>query len=118
MPNCSHLLFILIGFFFIHGNNFHPLFLNGTYQNGALRQPQSYFSMHLQVLKDLLLVAGDMRKPEKNLLRAILLVIGVVTLFYVLLQVVSVGILGQRLGYQRLQFRKLSVKLLVVLELG
>lgn len=92
------LLFILIGFFFIHGNNFHPLFPNGTYQNGAFAAAAIVLFYAFTGFEGLVVAAGDMRKPEKNLPRAILLVIGVVTLFYVLLQVVSVGILGQKLG--------------------
>lgn len=92
------LLFVLIGFFAINGNNFTPLFPGGTYHSGAFAAAAVLLFYAFTGFEGLVVAAGDMRKPEKNLPRAILLVIVIVTVFYILLQVVSIGILGQYLS--------------------
>lgn len=91
-------LFVLIGFFAINGSHFQPLFPGGDYQSGSFAAAAVLLFYAFTGFEGLVVAAGDMRKPEKNLPRAILLVISLVTLFYVLLQVVSIGILGQNLG--------------------
>lgn len=102
--NCSSLaklipllLFIIVGIFFIHKTNWqlaeaNPQQLSHNFASAAVTMFYACTGFESMVL-----AAGEMRQVQKNLPRAIIMVIGCVTGIYLLIQVVATGILGSQL---------------------
>ncbi|MFV8043281.1 APC family permease [Streptococcus pluranimalium] len=88
------ILFVAVGIFFIKGNNFNPMFPGGEYVSGSFGQAAVTLFYAFTGFEGIVVAAGDMENPKKNLPKVIFLSILVVSLFYVLIQVVSIGILG------------------------
>ncbi|MDY4511177.1 APC family permease [Streptococcus hyovaginalis] len=88
------ILFVAVGIFFIEGNNFNPMFPGGEYVSGSFGQAAVTLFYAFTGFEGIVVAAGDMENPKKNLPKVIFLSILVVSLFYVLIQVVSIGILG------------------------
>lgn len=90
-------LFILCGIFFIKGSNFEPLFLPdvGTESIGAASLVIFYAFTGFAAMAS---AAPDMENPQKNIPRAILVVMGSVSVVYFLVQAVCVGVLGPALA--------------------
>lgn len=91
------ILFIFIGIFFIQGSNFEPM---------EAVKPLSFTSFGAGLLiafyaftgfESIAVAAEDMENPERNIPLAIVLVIAGVSIFYLLILVVSIGILGPSL---------------------
>ena len=91
------IFFILLGIFFIKGDNFQPM------QSVAALTTTSFGAAALLIFyaftgfESIAVAAEDMDKPEKNVPLAIVLVISGVSVFYILIQVVAIGILGDGL---------------------
>lgn len=95
------ILFIAIGIFFINGMNF-------TLPDGAAvaaAAPTGSFGAAALLIfyaftgfESIANAAEDMENPEKNLPRAIVVVMCIVSAFYLLIQAVSIGILGPDLA--------------------
>ncbi|MCV3295825.1 MAG: APC family permease [Oenococcus sp.] len=92
------LLFVAIGLFFIKGNNFTPFFPNGSYTSGSFGQAALTMFFAFTGFEGISVAAGEMKNPQKNLPRAIILIISVVTLVYVLIQVTAIGMMGYGLA--------------------
>lgn len=88
------ILFVAVGIFFIKGNNFNPMFPGGEYVSGSFGQAAVTLFYAFTGFEGIVVAAGDMENPKKNLPKVVFLSILVVSLFYVLIQVVSIGILG------------------------
>lgn len=88
------ILFVAVGIFFIKGNNFNPMFPGGEYVSGSFGQAAVTLFYAFTGFEGIVVAAGDMENPKKNLPKVIFLSILVVSLFYVFIQVVSIGILG------------------------
>ncbi|MGV3161714.1 APC family permease [Streptococcus hyovaginalis] len=88
------ILFVAVGIFFIEGNNFNPMFPGGEYVSGSFGQAAVTLFYAFTGFEGIVVAAGDMENPKKNLPKVVFLSILVVSLFYVLIQVVSIGILG------------------------
>ncbi|MGT2774682.1 APC family permease [Streptococcus hyovaginalis] len=88
------ILFVAVGIFFIKGNNFNPMFPGGEYVSGSFGQAAVTLFYAFTGFEGIVVAAGDMENPKKNLPKVVFLSILVVSLFYVLIQIVSIGILG------------------------
>ncbi len=90
-------VFIAVGLFFIHGANFVPT-------PASQLTSQSFGSATLLIFyaftgfSAIAVAAEDMRNPEKNIPRAIILVMIIVAIVYFLIQFVAIGILGTDLA--------------------
>ncbi|MEL3912425.1 APC family permease [Treponema pedis] len=91
------IFFILVGVFFIQGDNFQPM------QSVEAVSFTSFGSAALLIFyaftgfESIAVAAEDMDNPEKNIPLAIILVITGVSVFYILIQAVAIGILGNGL---------------------
>lgn len=96
------LLFIIVGAFFIKGAHFTPMIPTDIHSNTQLfTKFNTAFGVIFYMYTGfsfLPIAAAKMDNPEKNIPKALLSVIATVTLLYVLLQTVAVGILGPNLG--------------------
>lgn len=92
------IIFIAAGIFFINGGNFSPLFLNGHYEAGTFGAAALVIFYAFTGFESIASAAEDMENPEKNLPRAIIVVMIIVSLIYILIQAVSIGILGSDLA--------------------
>lgn len=91
-------LFIGCGFFFIDPANFVPLFPHDSYTPGSFGTAAVLLFFTFVGFESFSVAAGEMENPQKNLPRATLISIGVVSAIYVLLLACSIGILGYHLA--------------------
>lgn len=93
------ILFIAIGIFFVHGENYTPLIPTGelgeNFSFGAAALLIFYAFTGFEAIAE---AAEDMDDPKKNIPRAIVAVMAIVSIFYLLIQAVSIGVLGERLA--------------------
>ena len=82
-------LFIAIGIFFINGANFTPVFPQDTYVDGSF----AYTGFEV-----IAIAAEDMKNPKKNLPRAIIMCMLLVSVLYMAILAVSIGVLGTDLA--------------------
>ena len=92
------LLVIVIGLAFLHPANFTPFFVPKlttvhNFSNTAI----TLFYIFTGV-EGLVVSAGEMNHVKKNLPRAIMIVLGVVTLIYVLIMLACVSVMGTKLA--------------------
>lgn len=92
------LLFVAVGIFFIKGQNFSPVFLGGTYTPGSFGEAALLIFYAFTGFESIAVAAEDMENPEKNIPKAIITVIGIVSIFYLLIQSVAIGTLGHALA--------------------
>ncbi|MFT8412196.1 MAG: APC family permease [Schleiferilactobacillus perolens] len=92
------ILFIAVGIWFIKGGNFTPLFPGGHYTSGSFGPAAVTMFYAFTGFEGVVVAAGDMRDPEHNLPRALVIVMLIVLAFYLLIQVVCIGILGGNLA--------------------
>ena len=91
------LFFILVGIFYVKGVNFRPMasaqgFSQATFGAAALLIFYAFTGF-----ESIAVAAEDMDNPEKNVPKAIILVILFVSIFYMLIQIICIGILGDTL---------------------
>ncbi|MEW8956732.1 APC family permease [Clostridium sp.] len=92
------IMFVAIGIFFIKGSNFTPVFPNGQYEAGSFGAAALLIFYAFTGFESIAVAAEDMDNPEKNVPKAIITVMIIVSLFYLLIQGVSIGILGEGLA--------------------
>ena len=91
-------MFVTIGIFFIKGGNFSPMFPGGHYTSGSFGEAALLIFYAFTGFESIAVAAEDMDRPEKNIPKAIITVILIVSAFYLLIQAVSIGILGPELA--------------------
>lgn len=104
-------LFVAIGIFFIHQSNFIPLFPHGTYQSGTFAQASILMFYAFTGFEGLAVAAGDMKNAKQNLPKAIITVILCVASFYILIQIVTTGILGNSLAHTNAPIQEAFAKI-------
>ncbi|MDX8337256.1 MULTISPECIES: APC family permease [Cetobacterium] len=92
------IIFIAIGIFFIKGDNFVPFnFLNSTEKmNFAPAALLMFYAF--TGFESIAVAAEDMNNPEKDLPIATIAVMLIVSIFYILILIVSIGVLGKDLS--------------------
>ena len=85
-------LLIVAGFFHLDPKSFAfgPAPAPGAFSSAMLLLVYTYTGFEIAVIP-----AGEIRDPRRNLLSAILTAIGIVALFYILIQVVCIGTLPE-----------------------
>lgn len=91
-------IFIAVGIFFIKGANFTPVFPSGVYQGGSFGAAALLIFYAFTGFESIAVAAEDMENPEKNIPKAIITVMIIVSVVYLLIQAVSIGILGEQLA--------------------
>ena len=91
--------FILVGIFYIKGSNFSPMeavppVAFTSFGSAALIAFYAFIGF-----ENIGVAAEDMDRPERNVPLAIVVVVSIVSLIYLLIVVVSIGILGSSLPY-------------------
>ncbi|AEV95209.1 APC family permease [Pediococcus claussenii] len=92
------ILFIAIGIFFMKGSNFTPVFPHGSYVAGSFGAAAILMFYAFTGFEALVIDAQDMEHPQKNLPKAIIFALGIVAALYILIQIVSIGVLGPHLA--------------------
>ncbi|CDF57452.1 APC family permease [Thermobrachium celere] len=91
------ILFVIIGIFFIKGGNFTPMFPNGT--SGATIGSAAILIFYAFTgFESIAVAAEDMDEPQKNVPKAIIVTMILSSIVYILVQIISVGILGGALA--------------------
>ena len=91
-------LFIAIGIFFINGANFTPVFPQDIYVDGSFAQAAVLLFFAYTGFEVIAIAAEDMRNPKKNLPRAIIMCMLLVSVLYMAILAVSIGVLGTDLA--------------------
>ncbi|WP_436512456.1 APC family permease [Clostridium thermobutyricum] len=91
-------IFIAVGIFFIKGGNFTPVFPHGTYTHGSFGSAALLIFFSFTGFESIALAAEDMDSPSKNIPKAIVVVMLLVSVIYMLIQAISIGILGPKLA--------------------
>lgn len=91
-------LFIAIGIFFINGANFTPVFPQDTYVDGSFAQAAVLLFFAYTGFEVIAIAAEDMKNPKKNLPRAIIMCMLLVSILYMAILAVSIGVLGSDLA--------------------
>mgnify|MGYP002749599386 CR=1 FL=1 len=91
-------LFIAIGIFFINGANFSPVFPHDTYVEGSFAQAAVLLFFAYTGFEVIAIAAEDMKNPKKNLPRAIIMCMLLVSVLYMAILAVSIGVLGSDLA--------------------
>ncbi|MPQ43291.1 APC family permease [Clostridium tarantellae] len=92
------IIFISVGIFFIKGGNFTPLFPKGEYISGNFGAAALLIFYAFTGFESIAVAAEDMEKPEKNIPKAIITVMIIVSLIDLLIQGVCIGVLGNNLA--------------------
>lgn len=92
-------LFIAIGIFFIKPENFNPLFPGGTYTPGTFGATALLLFYAFTGFENIAVAAEDMENPQRDLPKATIIVMIIISCFYFLIQLVSIGILGPELAH-------------------
>jgi amino acid transporter len=91
------LLFVTVGVFFISGGNFTPVFPDGVYTTGSFGAAALLIFYAFTGFETLAIAAEDMKDPKRNIPRALIVVIGICSAFYLLIIGVAIGTLGPSL---------------------
>ncbi|WP_099192410.1 APC family permease [Tepidibacter mesophilus] len=92
------IMFVVVGIFFIKGSNFTPMFPSGTYEAGTFGSSALLIFYAFTGFESIAVAAEDMENPQKNIPKAIITVLAIVSVFYLLIQAVSIGVLGTDLA--------------------
>lgn len=97
VPLC---VFIAVGLFFVNGSNFTPFvpthMADGAFANAAITMFFAYTGFEA-----IAVVAEDFKDPKKDLPRGIILTMIIVTIIYMLVVGISIGILGPDLAVDK-----------------
>lgn len=91
------LFFILVGIFYIKGVNFQPMAAAQGFSQSTFGAAALLIFYAFTGFESIAVAAEDMDNPEKNVPKAIILVILFVSIFYMLIQIICIGILGNSL---------------------
>lgn len=94
------LVFIAAGMFFLNGDNYTPIFPNDTYEPGSFAAAALLLFFAYTGFEAIAIAAEDMENPQKNLPKAIIITMIIVSLLYFLILAVCIGILGPDLANQ------------------
>lgn len=99
------IIFIAIGLFFINGSNFTPFFTPGKLKDGTVMSSGAAIGAAALTIfyaftgfEGIAVAAEDMENPERDVPKAILLVILCCSIFYVAIIGIAIGILGTDLS--------------------
>lgn len=88
------ILFVAVGIFFIKGGNFTPFIPSGKGTVDSFVAAVLLMFYAFTGFESLAVAAEDMENPKKNVPKALMAVMGLVSLFYVLILIVCIGALG------------------------
>lgn len=91
-------IFIAVGIWFIKGGNFTPFLPSKVANTGSFALAAMTMFYAFTGVEGAVVAAGEMKNPEKNLPRALIVILLVVAAFYLLIQAVCIGILGSSLA--------------------
>ncbi|MBC2855707.1 MAG: APC family permease [Cetobacterium sp.] len=107
-------LFVVVGVFFIKGAEFEPFIpgIKAGLTNGSFGAATLVIFYAFTGFDLLAVAAEDMENPKKNLPKAIITVISFCSVFYFLIMVVSIGIMGKELGDTQVPIAAATAKIL------
>lgn len=91
-------IFVAVGIFFMNGSNFVPFLPEASAGDASFGAAALLIFYAFTGFESIATAAEDMDNPKKNLPRAIMLVMFIVSAFYLLIQTVSIGLLGPELA--------------------
>jgi amino acid transporter len=91
-------VFIVVGIFYVNGSHFVPVFPKGEYQSGSFAAAAILLFFAYTGYEAIAVAAEDMEDPKKNLPRAIIVTMILVSVLYMLVLGISIGILGPSLA--------------------
>lgn len=91
-------LFIAMGIFYIQPSNFTPFFPGGTYTPGTFGAAAVMLFFAFTGFESIAIAAAEMENPQKNLPKATLAAIFIVSAVYLLLLTCAIGIMGYELA--------------------
>ncbi|AKN32730.1 amino acid permease [Clostridium carboxidivorans P7] len=89
-------LFIAVGLFFLNKGNFTPLFPYG-HSSFNISEAVILVFYAFTGFENIGVTAGDMKNPEKNIPKAIIISMTLISIIYFLVQLISIGTLGVKL---------------------
>ena len=92
------IIFIIVGIFFIKEKNFMPLNFFSSSEKLDFAPASLLMFYAFTGFESIAVAAEDMNNPEKDLPIATILVMLVVSIFYILILIVSIGVLGKDLS--------------------
>ncbi|MDE8258158.1 APC family permease [Erysipelothrix rhusiopathiae] len=90
------IIFIALGIFYIKPSNYSPVFIETT---GNFGKTALLLFYAFTGFENISVAAEDMENPQKDLPKATVIVMIIVSLFYFFIQFVSIGILGLELAH-------------------
>lgn len=84
----------LLGLFFLHPANFTPFFLPGKATMSNFGQTTMTLFYVFTGFEGLVVAAGEMKNPKKNLPKALIMAMGAVVVLYLLIMIACIGVLG------------------------
>ena len=94
-------LFVLLGIFFVAKEHYTPLTIE-NFQNETFGTAVLVLFYAFGGFESLVVAAGEMKNPKKNLPLAVMYVISFCSLLYFLIQLIAIGILGDELANSEL----------------
>ncbi|CAJ1227998.1 hypothetical protein FD38_GL000012 [Levilactobacillus zymae DSM 19395] len=92
------LIFVGVGVFFINGAHFTPFVVTTGSFGGSFGSAAILIFYAFTGFEALAIAAQEFRNPQRTIPLAIIVVLAVVALLYILIQVVSIGVLGPQLA--------------------
>lgn len=92
------IIFIAIGIWFIKGSNFTPMIPASVAGHGSFAKAAMTMFFVFTGIESSVVAAGEMKNPKRDLPRVLVIVIIAVAAFYILVQIVCIGVLGQSLA--------------------
>jgi Amino acid transporters len=92
------IIFIAIGIWFIKGSNFTPMIPASVSGHGSFAKAAMTLFFVFTGIESSVVAAGEMKNPKKDLPRVLIIVILAVATFYILVQIVCIGVLGSSLA--------------------
>lgn len=91
-------IFVAIGILFIKVGKFSPIFPGGSYKADSFGSAALIIFYAFTGFESIAVAAEDMEKPEKNVPKALITVMLIVSVFYLLILAVCIGALGSKLA--------------------
>lgn len=92
------ILFISVGIFFINGGNFDPSISNIEVTSGGFVEASVLLFFAFTGFESIAIAAEDMENPDKNLPKAIAMVMLIVSVVYIAILAICIGVLGPKLA--------------------
>ena len=91
------IFFILVGIFYVKGVNFAPMESVPDMTQASFGAAALIIFYAFTGFESIAVAAEDMEKPERNVPKAIILVLTLVSIVYILIQAICIGIMGDAL---------------------